>query len=275
MSRVYSGDLAVATFGGNDLLDILKNVRYSGDVDNVEGSGIPNFGMTAQAVGLGGTFEINHMSTLSTPTRVSHLDVGAFTIDGTSYISMLKRGSVEGSFTVQEGKGVSDKWRWPVITKKDYSMRAELMIPRSGTANALRTIAGDLHGATISDLNMPFSVTINSVATTIAGLLTSARIIGSDGDLTMVECEFKGRSPDSGSYPAAPTSGSTLLALAFTAPGTPFAYSFTPHDDSAEGANIAGNAVFGGFGFDFNVDELISERYTLLTHGAVTQTNAA
>lgn len=274
MSRVYSGDLAVHTIASVDLLAVVKNASFAGEIENVDGSPMPIAGMSAQAVGWGGRLETGVMSTLSTPTRVSHLDISAMTVDGTAYRTMLRGGSFEGSFTVQEGRAAGDKWRVPIVTKKDYSVRAEIMIPRSGTANPLRTILGDLLGATAADLAMAFSITINSVAVTLPMLLVNATVKGAVGDLTIVEIELKGRAPDSGSYPTAPTGTTSLLEKALNDAGTAVAFSFTPHNDAGEGANIAGNAVFGGFGFDFNGGDLINHRYTLLTTGAVTQTNS-
>lgn len=276
MSRVTNGNLAVLSAGGVNLMTLVKNVRWIGETLDVDGAPMPNPSMSAQAMSLGGRLEIGAFSTKSAPTRVSHLDISAVTVDSVDLVTMFKRGSFEASYTIQEGKAAGSVWKVPVVTKKDFTLRLEFMIPLSGTANALRSIVSQHLSGTVTDLNMTVTVTINSVSFTLPCLLVGAEVGGSDGELTMVTLELKGRAPDVGTtYPTAPTGTTTLIEKAINAPGIAVAFSFTPHSASGEGANIAGNAVFGAFGFDFNADEIINERYTLLSTGAVTQTNAS
>ncbi len=258
-------DMSLYTIGGASQLAFIRDAMLRTNIDQVDGRPITRLGKSAQAVKRSATLETTLMSTVSAPTKVTNLDVSALTIGGTSYNADLRGGSFAGQFTLAEGSGVVDFWKYPVVVDKDYTANVKIGV----ASTAATAIAVAMYGAA-SALALVFSITINGIPITLPMLGTEFSHAFTDGDVQIWDVALQGRSPDTGAYPTAPTLASTLLEKAFNDPGTALAVAMT--SKSVGGLAYAGNFIYSGFSFDFNDASLVNTQYTFASQGAVTAT---
>ncbi len=269
------GDLSVFTIGGTDYLSTARDIMYRLTNDTVDGKILKVLGRQAQVVKRGIELQTGQFTNFSTPVRVANLDISAFTIDAIDYKAKLLGGSFNISLEHKEASGVADLWKFPIVTAKDFTARAELLIPASAAAtNPARVFGADAHSATVANSQMVFSMTINGVAITLPMVVKSFEHRLNDGDYQRVGVELVGQGPDSGSYPTAPAGSTSLLEKAFNAPGTALAGVLTPKAGAGEGNSYAGNLIYQGVSFDFNDASLIVPSFSFVSQGTWTQTNA-
>jgi hypothetical protein len=256
-----TGDLSVWTVGAIDLKTDLKNVTVRGDLDRADGRGITRLGKSAQALKKHLTFNTSLMSTISgsAPTRVSGLNLSVLTVDAVDYLARLQSLQFNGAMETAESSGVADVWKFPQIVNKDYTAEAEFTMPNSAASDPGLKLFQDFY-ATIADLNMILSLTLNGAAITLPMLLAGVEITEQENNLALVKASLEGRSPDSGDFPTAPTLSATLLEKAFNAPGTALAYTFTPH--ASEWAALTGNVIITGFSFGISQASMVMTDYT-------------
>jgi hypothetical protein len=278
ITRVDSADLSVFTWGSGptSLVALLQDVSFELPADVVEGRGITYKGENPQAVKQGGIIRTTLMSSVDSCTRVANVDVTAFTLDGVNYAAYLRGGSCNVSYNHDEGAGVGDYWKSPIVVwPMSAGFEVTLNLPDSGTANALQDTMGDLLNATaataIANRQAIISITINAVAITYVCLIENARWSAEGGKLQTVTFTLKAKHCAAATdHPTAPTGTTSLLEKALNAPKTALAFVLTPK--ATNSTSFAGEMVFSSYGFDFNDSQLIAERYEFLTHGAVTAT---
>lgn len=278
ITRQDSGDLSVFTWGAGptSLVANISDVSFELPADVVEGRGITYKGENPQAVKQGGIIRTTVMSNVDSCTRVANVDVTAFELDTVNYAAFLRGGSFNISFNHDEGAGVGDYWKHPIVVWPiSISAEVTLNLPDSGTANALQDTLGDLLNATpataIANRNAIFDIVIGGTNIEVPMLIENARWSGESGKLQTVTFTLKGKNCAAATaHPTVPTGTTSLLEKAFNDPKTALAFALTPK--SANSTAIAGNMVFSSYGFDFNDSQIIAERYEFLTHGACTAT---
>jgi len=256
-------DLSAFTIGGTSQLATIRDVAYSVTPEHVEGKPIVRMGGSAQPVKRSATVSTPLMTVVSDPTKVTNLNISAFSIGGVDTLANLIGGSFSGSFSLAEGKGVADEWAYPHVVGKDYAATIRIGVP----ATIAMGIPTAVHAATTASLPMVFTITISSVAVTLPMLIANYRHLFTENDIQVLEVELVGRSPDTGTYPTAPTGTTTLLEKALNAPGTALAFVLT--SKAAGGVSYTGNFVYSSFSFDFNQSSIIATQYEFASVGAI------
>lgn len=255
-------DVSVFSIAGSSVLGTFPDATITIDNENRDGSVVGRRGRSPVPTKRGASLSINLMSG-SAIDWVSHLDVSAFTIGGTDLSDYLRGGSLDIRNGFQESSAVSDLWKVPQWTSKDYTARVTLQIPDASEF----AITGDMDDTNMADMDVALSITINSVTITIPMLITSHAWSTSSDGLQLIELLLEGQDPLTGDYPTAPTGTTTLLEKALNAAGTAVAISASTK--SANGSNYAFNAVIESASFSWNDGELIPVQYNFLATGAV------
>lgn len=266
-ARAISGDLSVWSINSVSQLAFLGDASIMIDHEDVDGSPITRIYESSQIVGSSGTVKCSLMSVLTGATKINNLDVSAFTVGGTSYLAGLDSGSLQVEWTHQEGKAVGTQWAYPVVTKKKISMDATLKIPTSGGGGLML-----LMDSATSGLEVVASITINSVATTFAGLLKSIDHTFAHGDVQKYKVQIKGRNPDTGTFPAAPTGTTTILELFLN---TLSSISFAITAKASGGSVYSGNMLPKSLNMQWANGQLVMVDVEFATQGAVTITESA
>lgn len=269
-SRQLPGDISLVTIAGSDQTVDLANITYSGNIDLQEASPIGRFHASAHPVKQGLTISTGLYSTISAPTRVTNLNVTGFSIDAVALITMLRGGSFSATYTIQEGSAINDLFKFPVVTKTDFSLTGKLIIPTAnlGTDNISHVISPQWASTTLADKNMVFTMTINSVVITLPMVLESFTHAFTQADLVSYDIVLKGQDQFTGTYPTAPTGNTSLLEKALNAPGTAIAFALTSH--ATEGVVYGGNCIFSAMTFSFDDSTVITNDYTFQSQGVVT-----
>lgn len=277
IARQLSTQLGTLTVASIALKADITEVEMTCPAELVDGRGIAWGGESENAVKQHCEFRTSALSTYSSPARVANIDVGAFTLAGTDFLTHLRGGSFNGSFHMSdELGGVSNYWSYKVPVIPIYSASVMLNLPNADTVNALRTFITGMMNATIAtavtNRNAALSITINSVAHTLAMIIATGGIKLAGGPSSqIVTLDLKGRNDGSSTYPTAPTGTTTLLEKHFNSFATPMAFTFTPK--SANSTAFTGELVPTSFSFDFNDSSLIKTNYAWQSHGVVTATN--
>lgn len=270
------GDMTVLSVGGNSLLGIIREVRYRGEIAQVDGSVLNRVGLSAQPVGKDASFETTNHSVLSAPLKVSALDVSAFTIGGGSYVGLFSSFELSGTNTFDEARGGNNIWSYKQFITKDYSATGTIRI--DDASNVLRALHADFHNAGTNTaqrqaLQMALAFTINGVSVSVPMTLTNVEHGVSESGVQQYTVTLSGQSPDTGDYPTAPTGTSTLLEKAFNAPQTALAILFTPIGTVGQGGQLGGNVKIASFQISVQERNLVLERYTFVNDGPITWTN--
>jgi hypothetical protein len=269
-SRQLPGDISLVTIAGVDQTVELANITYSGDIDLQEASPIGRPHASSHPVKQGLTISTGLYTTISAPTRVTNLNVTGFTVDAVALITMLRGGTFSANYTLQEGSAVNDLFKWPVVTKTDFTLDGKLIIPTAalGTDNVSHVISPAWASTTIGDKNMIFSMIINGVTIALPMVIQSFTHAFTQADLVAYDITMKGQDPYTGTYPTTPTGTTTLLEKGLNDPGTAIAFALTSH--ASEGVAYSGNAVYSGMSFSFDDGTVITNDFTFVSQGAVT-----
>lgn len=265
--RATTFDLAAFSAGGENLLATVKAVRYRVETETVDARPITRPARTAQPIKRRAIIETTQTSILSTPLRVSHLEVSALTAGGENWRALVRRGWLRADFHHAEGSAVGDFWRWPVLVERDIRARFDLMTPTDGVPGL------DLAYAAPGLSAVSLSLTINGVTISLPMVVTRWEHRLEPGEPQMIRVSLQGQSPDTGAYPASPTGTSNLLAKAFHAPDQPIAVTLTSRAEG--GATYAGNFLFAGMQFAVEDGALVTTDFTWTSRGAVAVTESA
>jgi hypothetical protein len=130
--RATTFDLAAFSAGGENLLATVKAVRYRVETETADARPIKRSASSAQPTKRRAVIETTQTSILTTPLRVSHLEVSALTAGGENWRALVRRGWFRADFRHAEGSAVGDFWRWPVLVERDFRARFDLMTPTDG-----------------------------------------------------------------------------------------------------------------------------------------------
>ena len=267
-ARATNLDLSTLSIGGSSVLSDLKEATISFDIGEEESSILTRAYESHSATTRSATLRTRHLSAISAPTKATNLDVSAFLVGGTSYLGHLESGSIDVTWQHGEGKAMSDAWLYPVLVKKSIQGEGNLIVPASSGA-MLALKAGN---STLSDLALTFSVTINSIAFTFAGLLKSFEHMISDAATQKHRVQLIGRDPDSGTFPAAPT-GSTTLPEKFINGSAALTVSAVAK--ASGGAQYDGNFLPKSMKISFSNAGLVTTEYEFASQGAITVVETA
>lgn len=272
MSRFTNVDIAVFDINSGDFLEFMSGVTYATNFDTEDGAPINVLGNSPCPVKQGATLSTPLMSNSSTSCRVSNLDVSAITLDGQSIAPFVRGGSFNGTLGHEEGSGIGDRWKLPIVVSKDFSISLDLVVPTASNPIAgVGGFADSVHGnyADIVNTSMVFSITINGIAVTLPTLVSGFEQSSERGAIQRVNMELMGKAPwDTSAYPTAPTGTTSLLEKALNDPKTPLAIELD--FGTGNNNNYSGNFVISGFNFGFNDSEIIKTQYDFASSGEIT-----
>lgn len=254
-----TGGIALASSGTQFSFELANEKQDAGLVARL--------GKNSQAVKAAGKLSVSLNSVVSGSDRVSHSNVTAFTIGGVSYLNVLKSYSLSGSYEHRMQAGVGEKYVKPQVVAKDYQIAVALDIESTDSY----TLMAMMGGSDFTNVDQPVSITINSVAITIASILNQGTVKAQRYELQELALNFDAGDPGSGSFPAAPMGTTTILEKALNAPTTELAFAFqNAQSGDTTGMNASGNAVFESFSIEVQDGQLVNETYNFATYGSVT-----
>jgi hypothetical protein len=268
MATRYSGtDIGIFTVGGVALVSPGTNFTFALTNEKADAGLIARLGKNSQGVKTGGKLSVDLASIVSGSQRVAQINVSAFTIGGTSYLSLLKSFSLTGSFDHVMQSGIGEKYSKPQVVAKDYQIGIELDLS-TGTAKTLLDFLG---GTDFSGNPKAISITVNSVVITIPMNLNEGTLGSQRYALQSLNLSLDGADPGTGNYPTAPTGTSTILEKALNAVTTEMAFTFqNALAADTNGVKATGNCVFDSFSFRVQDNALVEETYSFVTYGTVT-----
>lgn len=271
-----AGDIAVYTIDTVDHRALIKNVNYRTNLTKADVGRITRPGIRRQTVKKSVEISTGHMSQLASDSGLmaSNLAIGGFTIGGTSYLAYLRGGSFSGSFETRETSGVADVFTHPQHFGKDYAATVNLMIPLTGSPNALRNLSPGVYDTDLLDqdlVNVAFSITIDGSAVTVPMQIETLEIAFTERQEIAVTIQLVGNDPGTGDFPTSPTGTTTMLEKCFNAYNAPIAIVLTSASGT-DGVIYSGNFIPGPFSFQFNDAEIIMLDFTWLSRGTITAT---
>lgn len=273
--KVYHGDLTIWSIAGGSQLDYAPDVEFVVDADTDDGSSMTSGGERQEVTKKGGRFRTGLFSSVSA-SRVSNLDLSAFSIDSVDYIDHVRSGRFSFSVPNQETSSVGSLWKapQPLPNRRAVSISVELQVPAaSATANALRIMGAIVAATDREDHIAATTITINSVSFTAPMTVKSVTFRTQRGDMLMVSVELVSRAPISGTFISSPSGTTSLIEKAINQSDTAIAYSFQPHDAAGFGAGFTGNMVVESFDFSIDDGRIVTTQFNYLTTGAITATN--
>lgn len=268
MATRYAGtNISLFTVGGIALASSGYTFGATVTSDTVDAGLVTRLGKYNQPVKQGLALSIERNGIVSGAERVSHLNVSAFTIGGTSYLALLKDLNLSGSFDTEMQAGIGEKFQKPQVVAKDYSITASLNVA-SGTALALANMVG---GADFASSDQTLSFTIDSVVITIPMNLITFDLGIQRAGLQSISLTFQGADPGAGAYPAAPTGTTSLLEQLLNTPTAELAFSLqNVASGDVNGVRLTGNCVAESFSIQTSDGQLVSETYQFQSYGTVT-----
>jgi len=268
MAVRYAGtNISLYTVAGIALASTGTNFTLAIENASQDAGLITRPGKNNQPVKKSGTLTVERNGVVTGATRVSHINVSAFTIGGTSYLDVLSSYSLSGSFDQVMQSGVGEAWEKPQVVAKDYAVSVTLDVS-TGDALALAQI---FDGTDFADNDQAVSITIDSVPITIPLNAMSYSLGIARYDKQKITLEFMGADPGAGDYPTAPTGTTSLLEKALNAPFTEVAFSIqNAISGDTGGIAASGNCVWSAFSISVEDGALVGESYTWKTYGTVT-----
>jgi hypothetical protein len=268
MANRYSGqNVGIVTTGGIDLAAAGNSFTFEMTNEKADAGLISRLGKNSQPLKTSGKLSVDLASVTSGSTRVSHMNVTAFTIGGTSYLSVLKSFSLSGSFEHRMQSGTGEKYTKPQVTAKDYQITVNLDVDTTKSYTLMNMLAGSDFTGTAKTI----SVTINSVTITIPMTFNQGTLTAQRYELQELALSFDGADPGTGNYPSAPTGTTSILEKALNAPTTALAFVFqNASSGDTGGFNASGNAVFESFSLKTQDAQIVEENYSFATQGTIT-----
>lgn len=268
MAVRYAGtNISLYTVGGIALVPTGYSFSATVNNESVDAGLITRMGKNNQPVKQGVALSVERNGVTSGSTRVSHLNVSAFTIGGTSYLNVLKDLNFSGSFDQVMQAGIGEKYQKPQVVAKDYNITCSLNV-ESGDSLTLAALIG---GADFSNVDQAVSFTIDGVTITVPMNLMTYELSVPRYDLQTINLTFQGADPGSSAYPTAPTGTTSLLEQVLNTPTAELAFSFQNVDSGdVNGLRLSGNCVAESFSIQTSDGALVSETYQFQSYGTVT-----
>lgn len=255
------------------MLTTVRNATLEFQGGEADGSIMTRYGRVNQVAKKSATLRFSALSLPATPagaTKVTNLSVSAFTADAMAYIGLMRSASIEFTYQHDEASGLADVWTYPVLVSRDIRIRGTMVVPSSMTATllALTGVLTQAYAATVADLRMTVTVTIDGTSFTLPMVLTRCAHVFEDGRAATFEVEFAGEDPGTGTYPTAPTGTASLLAYCVTSAPTALVLDLV--SKATAGATYAGGFLVSRVSIDMSDSAVVTTDYEFVSQGAVT-----
>jgi hypothetical protein len=260
----YAGTLAVASIGGNSMLEFIESANYRFTEAQQQGAPASRFGGNMQGLKMNGEISFSLFSDQTTDIRVSHLDLTAADIGSVDLLDPNILFGFDYNWDVSQkmNPGTGQLWSFPVVTDGLFtgSLRLAMM------TNAAAAFVADFMGGTYANKNGTFTFTLNGVSFSIPIRMSDLSLPVSKDGLLEYSVALGDRSARSG-VTVLPSGTSGLLAQALNAPRTALAFVFRPkaHPNN----EFSGNMILKSMRFSVNDGALVPFKYTYATQGTI------
>lgn len=252
-----------------DNLGFIQGVNLVGDLDTVDASPINRAYDRQQAAEKSVTISADLMSVKSGSVKVSTLDLSAFSFAGLDYLAYAESFEFGVNWDLKPAKGAASLWKYPQASgKKTLSFDGTIFVPTTAALGS-QALATKFFSATPTDHDVTLDFTINGVQTTVAMTLKHFEKAFQMGDLQAYKVRCEANSPDSGTYPAAPTGTTTAFERALN---TITRHRLRLTDHASEGQQYAGLAVLRSAVVKVGNSGLVMIGYEWESQGAWTST---
>jgi hypothetical protein len=261
MARLSGVDVTVFSIGGSSVLADLRGAEIVSRTDFADVTPVVLAGESREGVKQRVEIKGALTSTKASGSKVTHLDVSALALGGLGFRSVIEQCVFEGQLALEDGSGLGDEWEYPVVVRKDYRARLEMLVDSSGAPSLTGSAFGSLAGKSLE-----FGVTINGVVVTVPMKLARFEHVIRPGERQKWRLDLVGSAMVGAAYPAAPAGSSTLLAHAFNSPGAALAISA---DAGVGQPLISGSFLVKGFGFRVDRASAVESTYDFVSSGPV------
>lgn len=262
----HIGDISIFSIGGADQLAYFDNVTLN----------IPNTMVNTASVGANGqrssiakteaTINVNLRGVSSTTSdATTHLDLTSLAFDGYTF-TCFSSFTLNISYVEQPLPCVGERYR--MFDNTNLILTATIVAQCvNGMAEAFMVPFSD--AAALADSYGNLSLVYNGVTYTIPMGLQEVSLGAERDGVQELNIKLDGRAPDTGAYPAAPTSTTGLFNKALNAYNTALAVSFQSIAGT-NGINASGNFKFVSASFELADEQIVPVSYQFKSHGAVT-----
>lgn len=267
MSSLDVGSLATMSVGGSSQLEFFERASFQGNVQTEDGKPVVQTYGRAEEVKLGGQFDIDLFSHASSIV-VSHLNLSALTLGGTSLLGFNRSIGIDLAYAHQMKGGNGELYEFPQVTGVKASASIELDLDT--------TIGGILianfYSATNTDRNKILAFTVGGVGIELPFKMVScSKPVERDG-LQTYTLGLEGRQVLYGTVmPTAPVGTTSLLEKAFNSFRTALAFDWK--SSAATGYRLQGNMVYNSVSLKIADAQLVPVNYSFKTQGTITPTN--
>lgn len=265
--RLTTADIATFSIGGNSVLSDYRNLSFT--VNNATEDVKPGSKAeeSHQIIKRDASLSVTLMDTATAPNRNSHLDLSAISIGGNSMLTQLQNGTLRVTNSTQEAGGASEEWRWPQVVSQSIEFDGTILVASPGTQPM------EDASEAIADAYVDLSSTIDGATTTVAMVITSCTLNASNGAIQEYSVQLRSKAPDSGAWPASPTTHTTLYSDAMNDPNTALAIALT----QGTGANNQWtfNAIITSMEEVIQDGAILNYNYEFASRGAVTRTTGS
>lgn len=252
-----------------DYLGTIQEVTLSGDLSTVNAAPINRTYDRMQAARKGLTITAPLMSVKTGSVKVSTLDLSAFSFGGTDYVAYL----VDGEFTCEQNlvqaTAAKDFFSYPISGgTKSLTFEGNILVPATAALGS-QALPTAFFSATPTDHDATVTFTINGVTTTAAMTFSRFEKQFTRGEAQVFRVRAETNSPDSGTYPAAPTGTTTIWERLLN---TQTRHRLRLTDHASEGQQYAGNAILRRGTIRITNSGLIYVGYEWESQGAWTST---
>lgn len=260
----YAGTLAVASIGGNSMLEFIESANYRFTEAQQNGAPASRFGGNMQGLKMNGEITFSLFSDQSTDIRVSHLDLTAADIGSVDLLDPNILFGLDYNFDCSQkmNPGTGQLWSVPVVTDGLFTGALRLAM-MTDAATALIT---DFFSGTYADKNKTLTFTLNSVSFSVPIRVGDIGLPVTKDGLLEYSVALGDRSARSG-VTILPSGTATLLAASLNAPRTALAFVFRPKVHPSN--QISGNMILKSMRFSVNDGALVPIQYTYATQGTI------
>lgn len=256
--RSTSFDVSFFNIGEDSYLADLTLAEVTGHIEMADGTSLTQVGESPTPLRRSAQLDINLLSTLMSPVRVSGLNLNQVNLNAVDHKGFLKQLTFRGLHRTEESCGLADLWRYPAVVRKSY--QADLTIMLDSTWPDSLLIASMGGGAVNVELDLDLNgvqITLPMVAETMTHQLHA-------GKLQQWNLKLVGQAPV-GTYPTAPTAINSLLSAVIVAPETALTAQLVSR--ATGGQSYSGSFICSAFDFSIERENLVRSRYQLASWG--------
>lgn len=255
-------DVSALSLEGTAYLADAMDARLSFNHEFQDGTSLGDINTENTAVKKSATLALN-LTSATGNQKVSALAASAISLDSVNILAEVEGMTVNIRNQYSRCDGVNDAWAKHVFVLQDVTGSVRMMVPLDFATNDALVL--DAANSTLSNLEMTWAFTVNSVGFSIPMILSNLTHEFVRGDKQMVSMDLVGFGE-----PTLPSGTSSLLEQALNLPGTSQTLALT--SKAAGGLTYAGEFLPESLSFNVNRGELVVTAYNYISDGTITAT---